>query len=729
MLEKNTPGYQPLEDLNTQQLKAVNTTEGPLLVLAGAGTGKTKVLVSRIANIITKGTFPSQILAVTFTNKAAREMANRIETLVGHQSQGLWLGTFHSIAAKILRRHAELIGLKNTFTIIDTDDQIRLIKQIIADNNIDEKRWQPKILASIINRWKDKGLTPEKLTSHEAQDFANGRAQDLYQQYQNRLKALNACDFGDLLLHNMTLFLNNKDVLDSYHRQFKYILVDEYQDTNIIQYLWLRLLAQGHNNICCVGDDDQSIYGWRGAEVGNILKFEKDYDNAVVIRLEQNYRSTSHILDAASHLISQNASRLGKTLWTQEEGGETIKLLGLWDEQEEARYIAEEIESLQHSKEHNLKEIAVLVRAGFQTRAFEEAFINNSIPYKVIGGLRFYERMEIRDVIAYLRLASEYNDDLALERIINTPKRGIGASTFKNIREASQVQNTSLSQAIRNMLAEGAFKPKMKEALKKFTNQLDKWHSLIGNMTVAELTKLILDESGYIQMWKTEKTVEAQGRIENIKELIHALEEFDTLHEFLEHVSLVTDQDQLNNDEMVNIMTLHAAKGLEFNTVFLPGWEEGLFPHQKSIDEKGKAGLEEERRLAYVGITRAKQRAYILFAANRRVYGQWQNSIPSRFVDELPEDNIEHIPLNNGFNFRTNHTPTIPSRQVNESQIAPTLKRTLRQSEAGFEIGERVFHVKFGHGQILNIDGDQLDIFFEKAGKKKVLDAYVEKDS
>lgn len=751
-----------LEGLNEAQAQAVESTEGALLVLAGAGTGKTRVLTTRIAHIINSGfAWPSQILAVTFTNKAAREMQERIEKMIPQRSQGLWLGTFHSIGVRILRRHAEAVGLKSDFTILDTDDQLRLIKQMLADHKIDDKRNPPKRLAGVISHWKDRGLTPDKVSATDAYEFANGKAKELYKEYQERLKTLNACDFGDLLLHNLTLFLHYPEVLEEYTRRFKYILVDEYQDTNIAQYLWLRLLAQGSKNICCVGDDDQSIYGWRGAEVGNILKFEKDFEGAKVIRLECNYRSTPVILSAASGLIAKNAERLGKTLWTEIKGGDPIKLLALWDDREEAGYIADEVESLQQLKKHPLKEIAILVRAGFQTRAFEECFINRGIPYKVIGGMRFYERMEIRDAIAYFRIISQPADDLAFERIINIPKRGIGAASLQAIRKrakesrdqaasaidapqltldglAQEPATLSMLEAARRMLDDGAFSGKAKTSLAHLTAQIDRWQSLFDTMPIAEAAETVLRESGYIGMWMEEKTPEAQGRVENLKELLRALEEFESFSEFLEHVSLVTDTDDKDEDAMVSVMTLHAAKGLEFNTVFLPGWEEGLFPHQRSLDEKGGTALEEERRLAYVGITRARKRAYISFAANRRIYNQYQSSIPSRFVDELPPECVEAVQINNGFNYGRGRglearvvnpsslgdaIPTFTSRKQGNTGASSSPSHT---SQAGYKNGQRIFHQKFGYGKIKAIAGDKLTIAFEKAGEKTVIDRYVE---
>ncbi len=710
--------------LNPEQLEAAIHTEGPLLVLAGAGTGKTRVLTSRIANMLVNGVFPSQILAVTFTNKAAREMGERIHKITNGRSDGLWLGTFHSVAAKILRKHAKLVGLESNFTIIDQNDQIRLIKQIFTDWNIDEKRWDPKIMLSVINKWKDRALVPQKLSFEDSVDFVGGKAIDVYKEYQHRLQKLNAADFGDLLLHNLTIFNTEADILSDYHRQFRYILVDEYQDTNVAQYLWLRILAQKHKNICCVGDDDQSIYGWRGAEVGNILRFEKDFSGAKVVRLEQNYRSTSNILAAASGVIAKNSDRLGKTLWTDGDAGEPVKLMSVWDDNEEAKKIADEIESLQQLQRHKLNDIAILVRASFQTRSFEECFISRGIPYRVIGGLRFYERMEIKDIISYIRVIAQNDDDLALERIINTPKRGIGDSTIQQIRQTARELDISMLKTIRQMLSNGIFKAKMATTMAELVANFDKWNSLMNEMSVPEFAETILKQSGYLDMWKNDKNLESQGRVDNLKELIHALEEFENIGEFLEHVSLVSDIDNADQENMVNIMTLHSAKGLEFETVFLPGWEDGLFPHQRAIDEKGKSGLEEERRLAYVGITRAKQRAYISYAANRRIYGQYQSSLPSRFIEELPAENIEKINLNNGFNINIFGNSNNLNKNISNSQQPPVIKK---KSDAGFSTGERIFHIKFGYGKITNITGDQLDILFEKAGNKKVIDRYVEK--
>ena len=714
-----------LASLNQQQREAVEATQGPVLVLAGAGTGKTRVLTTRIAHIImNKLAWPSEILAVTFTNKAAREMAERVNHLTG-ASQSLWQGTFHSIGAKIIRRHAERLGLTSSFTILDTDDQLRLLKTILAEQNIDEKATPPKLFLGIIQSWKDQGLTPPNVTSAGDTQAAGGLAPKVYKLYQERLRQLNATDFGDLILHMITLFTQHQDILEEYAKRFKYILVDEYQDTNVSQYLWLRLLASYHKNICCVGDDDQSIYSWRGAEVGNILRFERDYPNATIIRLECNYRSTPHILAAASAVIANNKGRLGKTLWTPVKDGEKIHLKSLWDEGEEARYVGEEIETLQH-RGQKLKDMAILVRAGFQTRAFEERFLTLGIHYRVIGGLRFYERAEIRDAVAYLRILNVPQDDLAFERIINTPKRGIGQATMQQLHTTARSLNTSLYNATVHLLKTGEIKGKLGQSLDKFIRDCDRWRAQFETLSLGEVVELVLDESGYRQMWVQEKSPEAAGRLENLKELSRAMGEFESLQAFLEHVSLVTEA--ANNDgntDMVSLMTLHAAKGLEFDTVFLPGWEEGVFPHQRAIDESGMKGLEEERRLAYVGITRARKHLYISHAANRRIYNQWQSSIPSRFIGEIPAENLEKI--SGGI-----HAQTKISGANWKDEVAAILGRAQPKqhsapaNENKLAVGKRIFHQKFGYGRIRSISGKHLDIDFEKAGNKKVLADYVE---
>ncbi|MGA0430086.1 MAG: ATP-dependent helicase, partial [Paracoccaceae bacterium] len=637
-----------LDGLNPEQRAAVEALDGPVLMLAGAGTGKTKALTCRIAHLLNTGRArPNEILSVTFTNKAAREMKNRVGGLLGQAVEGMpWLGTFHSISVKLLRRHAELVGLKSNFTILDTDDQVRLLKQLITAHNIDDKRWPARQLAGIIDHWKNRAWLPEKVPTSEASAF-NNLGTELYAQYQIRLRELNAVDFGDLLLHMVSIFQNHADVLDQYQRWFRFILVDEYQDTNVAQYLWLRLLAGAHKNICCVGDDDQSIYGWRGAEVGNILRFEKDFPGAKVIRLEQNYRSTPHILAAASRVISGNQGRLGKELWTDVPDGEKLRLIGHWDGEEEARWIGEEIEATQRGTRgmtaFGLDDIAILVRASHQMRAFEDRFLTIGLPYRVIGGPRFYERMEIRDAMAYFRIVTSPSDDLAFERILNTPKRGLGDKAQQKIQIMARSNGVPLIEGARLLLEARQITGKGATELSRFLDNITRWGRLAGDKDLShmELAEIILDESGYTEMWQNDKTPEAPGRLENLKELIKALEEFENLQGFLEHVSLVMDNDSEEQGEKVSIMTLHAAKGLEFPVVFLPGWEDGLFPSQRSMDESGMKGLEEERRLAYVGITRAEQICTISFAGNRRVFGQWQSSMPSRFIDELPADHVE----------------------------------------------------------------------------------------
>jgi len=745
-----------LEGLNPEQREAVLATEGPVLVLAGAGTGKTRVLTCRLAHILeNRMAFPSQILSVTFTNKAAREMRERVGGLIGDAVEGLaWLGTFHSIAAKILRIHAELVGLKSSFTILDTDDQIRLLKQVIKAENIDEKRWTARYMASLIDSWKNKGWAPDKVTTNEAFKFADGKGKKIYEIYQARLKVLNACDFGDLLLHNLTLFIDNPDILKRYHAKFKYLLVDEYQDTNVCQYLWLRLLAQDSHNICVVGDDDQSIYGWRGAEVDNILRFEKDFPGAKVVKLERNYRSTEHILGAASGLIASNQDRLGKTLWTEDSGGHKVTVTGVWDAPAEARIISGEIENW-HSKGRKYNDIAILVRASRQMRSFEERFIQLGLPYRVIGGPRFFERAEIRDAHAYVRVLKSDTDDLAFERIVNTPKRGIGATTLQKLQTAARVMNVSLENATRELTKTDEIRGKARTALKAFIMDVDRWRREARNLRHTEMAERILDESGYTQMWRDNKDAKSAGRLENLKELIQAMGEFDTLEAYLEHVSLVLDVEAGPQEDEISLMTLHSAKGLEFPFVFLPGWEEGMFPSQKSMDESGMAGLEEERRLAYVGITRAREIAKIYFAANRQVYGSWQSSLPSRFIDELPPEHVE-AGSETGYydshkfagqvaerftesfeNARSNYDS--PGWQRYKKNTGKSFNRSPREIEgravkrpaklktSSFKTGERIFHQKFGYGTIQSSDGNKLEVNFEKAGTKKVLDGFVER--
>ncbi len=748
-----------LDDLNPAQRAAVLALDGPVLMLAGAGTGKTKALTARIVHLLNQHKArPNEILAVTFTNKAAREMKLRVGRMLGEVAEGMpWMGTFHSLSVKILRRHAELVGLKPNFTILDTDDQLRLLKQLILAANIDEKRWPARLLASLIDGWKNRAWTPEKVPSSEAGAY-NNRGTELYAAYQDRLKTLNATDFGDLLLHCVTIFQSHPDVLGQYQRWFRYILVDEYQDTNVAQYLWLRLLAQAHKNICCVGDDDQSIYGWRGAEVGNILRFEKDFPGAQVIRLEQNYRSTGHILAAASGVIAQNAGRLGKTLWTAGELGEKVRLIGHWDGEEEARWIGEEIEAIQRGTRGmepvDLNHQAILVRASHQMRAFEDRFLTIGLPYRVIGGPRFYERQEIRDAMAYFRLAVSPDDDLAFERVVNLPKRGLGDTAQAKINQLARGAGVSLLDGARESLAKGVIPGKAASQLRAFVDGVDRWHlaTLHPEYDHIRLAETILDESGYTGMWQTDKTPEAPGRLDNLKELVKALEQFDTLQGFLEHVSLIMDNDTEGAEEKVTIMTLHAAKGLEFPVVFLPGWEDGLFPSQRSMDESGLKGLEEERRLAYVGITRAERLATISFASNRRVYGQWQSQLPSRFIDELPTDHVEvltapglygggygaaaQVGFGSALEERVSKADVYNSpgwRRLQENSTIRPLRQPQEARHAVIDMeaaspyvpGDRVFHQKFGYGEIMGIEGDKLDIEFDHAGSKKVVARWV----
>jgi DNA helicase II / ATP-dependent DNA helicase PcrA len=876
-----------LAGLNPEQRLAVETLDGPVLVLAGAGTGKTRVLTVRIAHILATGRArPSEILAVTFTNKAAREMKARVSEIVGHVVEGMpWLGTFHSIGVKILRRHAELVGLKNDFTILDVDDQVRLLKQLLAAENIDEKRWPGRVLASLIDGWKNRGLVPEQVPPGEAGVFANGKGLKLYRAYQERLKILNAADFGDLLLENIRLFREHAEVLRQYQVRFRFILVDEYQDTNVAQYLWLRLLAQrtasagntnitsplrgevatqsvagegeqsfgealalspgsavpasppspprgegkevgpahmasAPKNICCVGDDDQSIYGWRGAEVDNILRFEHDFPGAKVIRLERNYRSTGHILAAAAHIIAYNEGRLGKTLRTDDELGEKVGVTGAWDSEEEARAVGEEIEQLQRQDEsgkgHALNQIAILVRASFQMREFEDRFVTLGLPYRVIGGPRFYERAEIRDALAYLRIINSPADDLAFERIVNVPKRGLGDATLQLLHDHARKRRVPLTEAARAMIATDELKPKPRGALRGLLDSLDRWRGQRDTLTHTELAETVLDESGYTEMWQKDRSADAAGRLENLKELVRSMEEFENLQGFLEHISLVMDNEKAAAEDAVSIMTLHSAKGLEFDTVFLPGWEEGVFPNQRTLDETGRAGLEEERRLAHVGITRARRRAKIYFATNRRMHGLWQTNIPSRFLDELPEDNVEVTEAQGGFggyggygasrfdattSFGSNYStpgwqraqqkrdrgggggfddggdtyyepddasghlsPVARGRPAGagegdiENGLSPggrgrssearsgegerpfgprknrlplTIEGELVAKSTGtvsaFSAGDRVFHQKFGNGNVVAVDGNKLTIAFDKAGEKRVVDSFVER--
>ncbi|MBL8773605.1 MAG: UvrD-helicase domain-containing protein [Phenylobacterium sp.] len=747
-----------LAGLNPEQRAAVEAVEGPVLVLAGAGTGKTRVLTTRLAHILATGRArPWELLAVTFTNKAAREMRERITAIIGPSAEGLrWLGTFHSIAAQILRRHAELVGLKSNYTILDTDDQERLIRQILEAENIDSKRWPAKLLGGLIDQWKNRGWRPDQLPAAESQQFANGRGQALYRLYQERLRILNACDFGDLLLHNLTIFTSQPDVLAEYHNRFRYMLVDEYQDTNVAQYLWLRLLAQKSQNLCCVGDDDQSIYGWRGAEVDNILRFERDFPGAKVVRLERNYRSTSHILAAASGLIATNKGRLGKTLWTEAEGGEKVIVRGVWDGEGESRLIADEIETAKR-RGRRFSDIAILVRAAFQMRAFEERFVLLQIPYVVIGGPRFFERAEIRDAIAYLRLIQSEDDDLAFERIVNQPKRGIGDTTVQKLLQVARLGGVTAMTAARQLVLTDELPARTRTALGAFLRDIDRWRGQGEHVAHARLMETVLEESGYTDMLKLDKSPQAQGRLENLKELVQSMGGYETLQAYLEHVSLVMELERGPQADSVQVMTLHQAKGLEWPLVFLPGWEEGVFPSQRSMDEKGEKGLEEERRLAYVGITRAREEARISFAANRQVYGRWTSQLPSRFVDELPPGHVEassetgyygggpgmqqhgsrwDADPNFGGGYESpgwrraqanQYRGSHPGRQAVIEGDGRLVATSNSSAGSDFKRGDRVFHLKFGYGLVRGVEGNKLTVDFDKAGEKKVIDSFVEK--
>jgi DNA helicase II / ATP-dependent DNA helicase PcrA len=766
-----------LAGLNPEQRDAGLSVDGPLLVLAGAGTGKTKALTARIAHIIaTRRAWPSQMLVVTFTNKAAREMRERALALIGPDGEGLrWLGTFHSVSAQILRRHAELARLKPTFSVIDTDDQLRLIKQILDAEGIDQKRWTPRYLAGLIDGWKNKALSPHNIPEDDSKQFAGGRGRKLYEIYQDRLSVLNAVDFGDLLLLTIRIFQENPEVLADYHQRFRYILVDEYQDTNVAQYLWLRLLAQGSNNICCVGDDDQSIYGWRGAEVDNILRFEKDFPGARVIRLEQNYRSTAHILAAASQLIASNRSRLGKTLRTDAGAGDLVKVRGVWDGEQEARLIADDIESWVGGR-RRFDQCAVLVRASWQMRAFEERFIVAGLPYRVIGGPRFFERAEIRDALAYLRLIRSEADDLAFERIVNMPKRGVGETTIQKVAVVARTMRTPLANAADMMLRSDDLKGPAKTGLRRFLIDLERWRAEAQVREHPRLLEIILEESGYTDMLQAAKSPQSQGRLDNLKELVRSMGAFDTLNAFLEHVELVMDNaGGADGEDQVQILTLHSAKGLEWPMVFLPGWEEEVFPSRRSLDETGARGLEEERRLAYVGLTRARERAYISFAANRQIYGRWTSVLPSRFIDELPPAHVDavsdtgyvspggmvygsevpagdaggptrgagglHRPgglsdrnptgFKSGYDSpgwkRAQAAADRPKPRLPDIEAAPRSMASAAVSERGFKIGERIFHIKFGYGRITQVEGAKLTVAFDKAGEKKVVESFVER--
>jgi DNA helicase-2/ATP-dependent DNA helicase PcrA len=762
-----------LSGLNPEQKTAVEVTDGPVLVLAGAGTGKTRVLTTRVTHLLASGKAkPWQILAVTFTNKAAREMKLRVGDMIGGVVEGMqWLGTFHSIGARMLRRHAELVNLKPNFTILDTDDQIRLMKQIIQAANIDEKRWPARQLAGLIDHWKNRGLAPGDVSQIDGSAFADGRGKPLYAAYQARLKVLNATDFGDLILEPLSILRDHPGVLADYHNRFQYLLVDEYQDTNVAQYLWLRLLAQGRRNICCVGDDDQSIYGWRGAEVDNILRFEKDFPGATVIRLERNYRSTAHILGAASHLISHNEGRLGKTLFTEisDPDDALVNVASSWDSEQEARAVGEEIEQLQRQN-HNLDEIAILVRASFQMRSFEDRFVTLGLNYRVIGGPRFYERQEIRDALAYLRCTIQPADDLAFERIVNTPRRGIGDTSVKLLHFRARSSSIPLMQAAAELVQTDEINRRARTSLTDLLASFSRWRGQLDAIPHTELAEIILEESGYTEMWQADRSADAPGRLENLKELVRSMEAFENLTGFLEHISLVMDTDRKGQEEAVSIMTMHSAKGLEFDTVFLPGWEDGLFPSQRTLDESGRSGLEEERRLAYVGLTRARKRVYVRFASNRRIHGLWQTTIPSRFLDELPEAHVEVVEdeasyggygsqsygasrfdLQDPF-ANTYSTPGWQRAQRNRNASGQSggngggssrhdgplssgprllegelVAKSVIGGESEYSTGERIFHQKFGYGRIAAIDGNKLTIDFEKAGRKRVLDSFVER--
>ena len=758
------PKFPWLEELNPEQKEAVTTTQGPVLVLSGAGTGKTKVLTSRLAYILaTRKANPWECLVVTFTNRAAKEMKERVYNLIGEQSTAVWLGTFHSICVKILRRHAEMVGLNSNFTILNEDDQKRLIKQICEAEGIDDKKYPPQSIVDTISRWKDKGLTIEKIKL----EYKSNILTQVYEKYQNRLIELDCIDFGDIILHTLTILMSDAEILARYQNQFKYIMVDEYQDTNVSQYLLLRLLSQKYRNLCCVGDDDQSIYSWRGAEIENILRFNKDFTDAKTIRLERNYRSTANILSAASALISHNQGRLGKTLKVAENSpalsaeNHKIKIISLYSGQDEASYIADEIEN-QHRQGKNYADMAVLVRTAFQTREFEEKFISESIPYQVIGGPKFYERAEIRDAIAYFRVILQPHDDLALERIINKPARGIGAKSVEKFYQTAHSKHVSLYMAIEKLLAEGGISGKAKTGLTELMQLFKEWRLAEQSLTPDELANLILEDSGYIESLKNDKSPEAPGRIENLKELINVMsdhEKFPHLGDFMEHVSLVMDNDDETDSNKVTLMTLHSAKGLEFEVVFLPGWEEGLFPHQRSLDEGGSNSLEEERRLAYVAITRAKKELYITTTMNRRVYGQWQNNIPSRFINELPPANIELINkcatyFQRQDTYSQNTTPWVKAKKNNYNEFGEyeysdggdytytkeyqssyvgynswhnmnKAKQAAKNATSSISIGARVYHESFGYGRVKNIEGNKLEIIFDKAGYKKLMKDYI----
>lgn len=736
-----------LAGLNPEQQQAVTITEGPLLVLSGAGTGKTRVLTTRLTHIVASRLAPPwRVLAVTFTNRAAREMRDRIAGLIGPAAEQVWLGTFHALALRMLRKHADKVGLQSGFSILDSDDQNRVLKALMEEAGVDVKKWPVVMVMGVIQRWKDRGLTPDQVAPQDVGDVAGGRLLDLYRAYQARLLSLNACDFGDLLLHVLVILKDHVDVLAAYQEQFRYILVDEYQDTNTAQYLWLRLLARGHRNICCVGDDDQSIYSWRGAEVGNILRFEHDFPGAQVVRLERNYRSTPVILGAASALIRNNTGRLGKDLRAAgtTEQGEPIRVYGVWDGQAEARQVVEQIERLQRQG-CLLSSMAILVRAGFQTREFEERLITTGTPYRMVGGLRFYERQEIRDAMAYLRLIEQPADDLAFERIINLPKRGLGDAALQTIHLSARALGCPLLQAARSVLETDELKPKPRASLRAFVENIDEWAALREGMDPSELAATVLDGSGYLEMWKKDKSAEAPGRVENLQEFVRGLEDYDSLMEFLEHVSLVMENDsKAGTGDSVTLMTLHAAKGLEFDSVFLPGWEEEVFPNRRALDEGGAAALEEERRLAYVGLTRARKRVFITHASQRRIFRDWVMCVPSRFIGEVPESFREEdsdVGLMGGGHAGRREPWSSWDGAAAASSGWDQRKQAFREREGlswqveardgggtGFSVGDRVFHQKFGHGRVCAVDGNKLEVDFDKAGRKKVIDSFVSTD-
>jgi DNA helicase-2/ATP-dependent DNA helicase PcrA len=734
--------FEYLKTLNEEQRVAVKTLHGPVLVLSGAGTGKTRVLTTRIAHLLmTQTTKPWNIMAVTFTNKASREMKERVSTIIGSAAEQILMGTFHSLGAKMLRQHAELVGLKKNFTIIDVDDQIKLIKQILSNHNIDEKRSPAKLFLNIINSWKDRGLTPDKISDNLTNSINNEK--QIYHDYQIKLMQSNCVDFGDLLIQPLELLRTNKDVLNQWQSKISHILIDEYQDTNTAQYLWIRLLCSKTNNICCVGDDDQSIYGWRGAEVKNILGFSKDFENAKTIRLEQNYRSTKKILEAANCLINNNNARLGKNLWTQNDEDENIEISSVYDSSEEAINIGEKIEEKIRDN-RKLSEIAVLVRTISQMREIEERFISIGLPYRVVG-TKFFDRLEIKDAIAYVRIICNSSDNLAFERVINTPRRGIGPTTIKKLLDISRLEDIQLFHVGEDISTYENFNLATKDKINKFIKQINEWKALKTLKEPSELIDMVLEETGYYEMWRNENSEEANTRIENLKELLISVSKFDTLEGFLQHVSLMTDNETNNITGEVTLMTLHASKGLEFETIFLPGWEEGLFPSSRSLEDNGDVGLEEERRLAYVGITRAKNEVYISYASSRRIHGLWMSSFPSRFLKELPEELSCKI-VTSDYNLNDENIDYNYGNQINNPGYGPAWKRfsnykydkqksfipsnsskinTISNDE--FRRGDRVFHIKFGMGKVSNANGDKLEINFDKAGKKKIKSNFVEK--